>query len=398
MSLHVDRLRQATPGVADHIHLNNAGAALPTQAVLDAQVDYLLLEGRVGGYRAAQQQAAQLRDVRSSVARLLGANAHEVALHRSATDAWNTAVLAICSTLTAGSRLLVDHALYGSHAITLLRLQSLWGLKLELVDSDALGQLDLEDLSRRLDGASLACLTHVPTSSGLVNPLEAAGTLCADAGVPLIVDACQSVGQLPVQVDALKCAALSATGRKYLRGPRGTGFLYVRQSAFSRFPPLAPDLRAAEWVRPDAVRLEDSARRYEAWERSFAAELGLGVAIEDALQNGIAHLSDRICALAADLRQMLASVPGVRVHDQGERLCGICTFSIDGHAPVDIAASMQRVGITVSVTHRSSAQHDLGMRGLAAVVRASVHAYNNTEELERSVEAVAQIASGRRSR
>ncbi len=394
MPLDVDHLRRTTPGVEDHIHLNSAGAALPTQTTIDVQVAHLKLEARIGGYRAAHQEAERLDGVRSSVARLIGAGPHEVAMHRSATDAWNTALLAIASTLSRGDRVLVDRALYGSHAITLLRLSELWGLRVVLVGNDHLGQLDLGALTHHLDGAALACLTHVPTSSGLVNPLRAAGALCADAEVPLLVDACQSIGQLPVHVDTLQCAALASTGRKYLRGPRGTGFLYVRQACFDRFPPIAPDLRAAVWLAPNQIKLHDDARRYESWERGFAAELGLGVAVDDVLRIGMDAIATRIASLASQLRAGLSDVPGVTVHDRGEQLCGICTFSVDGQPPQEVANALQRADITVSVSRASSAHHDLGARGIDAVVRASVHAYNTEDELQKTIVAVHKQSAG----
>ena len=394
MALDVPRLRDATPGVLDHIHLNNAGAALVPRVVLDTQRAHLELEARIGGYQASQATRGAQAAVRASIAALVGAHADEVALHQSATDAWNTAVLAALSTHPPGARVVVDRAVYGSHALLLLQAARRREVSVELVGDDSRGQLDVDALRRTLAErpTALVCLTHIPTSSGLVNPVEAAGEVCAAAGVPLVVDACQSVGQRLVDMASIRCSALSATGRKFLRGPRGTGFLVLRRDDFERFPPVAPDLRAAVWTAPDAFELQPDARRYESWERNIAADLGLGAAVDLALSLGVPALQHRIVGLAASLRARLADVPGVEVHDRGAELCGICTFTVRGHPPTEVAAALQRRGVTVSVTHATSARHDLGHRGLEAVVRASVHAYNTEAELEQATRCVAALA------
>ncbi len=392
--LDIERLRADTPGVTDHIHFNNAGASLPSASVLERQIEHLRLEARIGGYRAAREVAAEVASVRSAVATLLGASPTEIALHQSATDAWNMAILAIVPSLARGTRLVVDRAVYGSHAMALLQLARRFGLEVTVAEDDSLGQIDVERLRLQLEQrpVGLVCATHVPTSSGLVNPIEAVGSVCRQQGTPLVVDACQSVGQCSVDVERIHCAALSATGRKYLRGPRGTGFLYVRRSAFQRFVPLMPDLRAAEWTAPEGFRLHPDALRYETWERSVAGDLGLGVAVRQLLAQGVMATSARIQLLAVIFRRGLAAIDGVDVCDRGERLCGICTFRVAGMSSTKVAESLHLRGIRVSVTHATSAQLDLGTRGLDSVVRASVHAYNTEEEIEQVLAAVKELA------
>lgn len=389
----VDRLRAETPGVVDHIHLNNAGAALPSRPVLDRQIAHLELEARVGGYRAARMVAAELHGVRASIGRLVGADAGEVALHQSATDAWNTAVVSFLMGLEAGDRVVMDRAVYGSHAITLLRLARRLGLDLAVVQDDAVGQLDVDHLAALVarPRTRLVCLTHIPTSSGLVNPVEAAGAVCRAHGVHLVLDACQSAGQVPLDMARIGCSALAATGRKYLRGPRGTGFLVVDRTAFGAFEPFAPDLRAAAWTGAGEYALVDDARRYETWEHGVAGLLALGVAVDAALGHTVAALSDRIERLADTLRVGLSEVPGVTVRDKGDRLCGICTFDVRGQTATDVAEALHARGVRVSVTHKTSAQLDLGARELDAVVRASVHAYNTDAELEEALDAVRAV-------
>ncbi len=384
MPIDVAQLRRDTPGVRDHIHLNSAGAALVSRQVLAAQIGHLELEARVGGYQAARDVAPQVQQVRVSLGRLLGASADEIALLTSATDAWNTIFLALVDTLPRGARILADRALYGSHAITLLHTCQRLGCTLEVVDDNPNGELCLDDLDRRLQrpAAALACLTHMPTSSGLVNPIEAAGERCARAGVPLLLDACQSVGQWPVDVRRLRCVALAGTGRKYLRAPRGTGFLFVRRHAIEGLLPLAPDLQGATWTSDTTFTLQGDARRFERWEQSIAGFLGLGVATDHALEMGILAIRHRISELSAGLRDRLRDIPGITVHDRGPSLSGICTFTCQDTPATTTAATLQAHGIRVSVSQVTSGRLDLQAKGVDAVVRASVHAYNTSEELD----------------
>ena len=389
----VARLRSETPGTLDHVHFNNAGASLPPRSVLDRQIAHLRLEARIGGYQAARTMADALEEVRADIGRLVGAAPDEVAFHQSATDAWNTAVVGFLQQTGAGDCVLVDEAVYGSHALTLLHQKRLRDIEVCIVRSDPSGTLDLRDLARQLERkrVRLVCLTHIPTSSGLVNPVAAAGAICAERGVDLVVDACQSVGQWPVDVKAIQCSALSATGRKFLRGPRGTGFLVVRRSAFPRFVPIAPDLEAARWTAPDQYALVDSARRYESWEHNVAALLGLGEAVRLALGLGVERLQHRIQHLARLLRRELACLHGVTVHDRGAELCGICTCGVQGRSADAVAGWLQTRGVTVSVTRVGSARLELEPRGLEAVVRASVHAFNTESEVLHLVEAVRSL-------
>jgi selenocysteine lyase/cysteine desulfurase len=234
----------------------------------------------------------------------------------------------------------------------------------------------------------LIAITHVPTQGGLVNPAEEIGALAREAAVPFLLDACQSVGQLPVDVQRIGCDLLSATGRKFLRGPRGTGFLYVRRSILDHVEPPFLDLRAATWTAPQRYEIRSDARRFESWETNYAAKIGLGVAADYALSWGLEAIEARITALAADLRERLQALDGVRVHDQGRRRCGIVTFTVDGVPAEQVQRRLAESGVNTSVSYASSARFDLPCRGLTELVRASVHYYNTEEELNRLVSAL----------
>ncbi len=230
-----------------------------------------------------------------------------------------------------GDRVLTARAEYASNVIALLQLRDRFGIEIVLVDDDEHGQISPRSpRGGARPGAAMVALTHVPTNGGLVNPAEAVGALCAAHDVFYVLDACQSVGQVPVDVSAIGCDVLSATGRKYLRAPRGTGFLYVSDRALDRLVPPFLDLHAATWTGVDTYEIRDDARRFENWETSHATKLGLGAAVDYALALGPESTWSRIEALGAALRERLGAVDGVTVHDKGERRGGIVTFTVDG--------------------------------------------------------------------
>jgi selenocysteine lyase/cysteine desulfurase len=293
-------------------------------------------------------------------------------------------------------RVLISRAEYGANAIALLQLQRRTGCQLVLVDDDEHGQIDLAALEAALaaDDTAMVSLVHVPTQGGLVNPAVEVGRLCREAGVLFVLDACQSVGQLPVNVAELGCGVLAGNGRKFLRGPRGTGFLYVHPELTTRIEPVMLDLHAATWTAPGRYEVREDARRFEMWESDLAGRIGLGVAVDHALGWGIEAIAARNAVLADGLRHRLEEIPGVTVHDRGQRRCAITTFTVAGVESEVVRARLRAEGVNVSVSVASSAQLDLPHRGLADLVRASVHYITTEDELDRFAGLLHQI-SGR---
>lgn len=386
----MERARLDTPGVAHSVHLNSAGAALPPSPVTEATIAHLRLEARIGGYEAAASAEAQVQDTYDALARLLGCRTDEVAVVDSATRAWDMAFYGLG--FGPGDRILTSRAEYASSAIAFLQVAARSGVSIEVVEDDEHGQLSLADLEHRLDRAGdtakLVAVTHVPTNGGLVNPVEEIGALARAAGVPYLLDACQSAGQLPLDVDRIGCDLLSGTGRKFLRAPRGTGFLYVRRSILDRLEPPMLDLRSATWTGADTYEIKPDARRFETWECNYAAKIGLGVAVDYALGWGLDDIAVRVTDLADGLRSRLTAEPGVHVHDKGRRRCGIVTFTVDGLAATDVARALADEGVSVHVSQTTSAQYDMPARGLHEMVRASVHYYNTDDELDQLIRAL----------
>ncbi len=388
----VDRARRDTPGVSRVAHLNNAGAALPPSQVTEAVIAHLRREAESGGYEAADAATEQIQATYTAIARLIGCATEEVAVVENATRAWDMAFYAM--SFKPGERILTAHAEYASNVIAFLQVARRTGAVVEVVDDDEHGQFCVADLRRRLGSGpgevKLIAMTHVPTQGGLVNPAEQVGLVAREAGVPFLLDACQSVGQLPIDVERIGADLLSATGRKFLRGPRGTGFLYVRRSILDRLEPPFLDMHAATWTTPDSYQIRPDARRFETWETNYAGKIGLGVAIDYALSWGLDAIEARVTALAQRLRERLAALDGVHVHDQGQRRCAIVTFTVDGVPAKAVQRRVAESGVNTSVSVASFARLDLPRRGLTELVRASVHYYNTDNELDLLVDALPQ--------
>jgi cysteine desulfurase / selenocysteine lyase len=396
----VDRARADTPGCELVAHLNHAGTSLAPRPVLDAQVEWLQAEALTGGYELAADRDAELQATYDEVAALIGAQRDEIALVENATFAWHQAFWSL--PLRAGDRILTCTVEYASSYLSYLQAERRRGVSVEVIPDDADGQLSLPALADLLDDGrapvGLVAVTHVPTNGGLVNPVAGVGALCREAGVPFLLDACQSVGQMPVDVDAIGCDLLAATGRKFLRAPRGTGFLYARRSLLDRLDrdgaePAFLDLLGADWVAPADYVLRPDARRFENWESNLAAVAGLRAAVAYARSWGLDAIADRVGYMAEALRGRLAEVPGVRVHDLGRHRGGIVTFTVDGVAADEVQARLRSQGINVSVSGPSSTRLDAVRRRLPPLVRASVHYITTDAELDRLAAAVGDMVA-----
>lgn len=261
MPIDVAQVRRDTPAASRVVHFNSAGAALMPTPVLQSQLQHLQLEADLGGYEAAAAVNDQLEATYDSIARLLNADRGEIALVENATVAWDMAFYSVA--FAPGDRILTAEAEYASNYIAFLQIARRTGAVIDVIPSDAAGDLDIDALARMINArVKLIAITHVPTNGGLVNPAEAVGRIARAHGILYLLDACQSVGQMQIDVATIGCDLLSATGRKYLRGPRGTGFLYVRRAVLDRLEPPFLDLQAATWTAPDRYELRGDARRF----------------------------------------------------------------------------------------------------------------------------------------
>ncbi|MFD6399316.1 aminotransferase class V-fold PLP-dependent enzyme [Nocardia sp. NPDC060249] len=384
-------IRADTAGLANgQVFLDSAGSSLPPKIVLDTMIAHLHREAEIGGYRAANERLDDLAAVKTSIATLIGATPGTIALSDSASRSW--ADFAYSVPLKPGDRILISGADYASNAIAALQRAKHTGAVVERIPSDDTGRLDTDALADLLDErVRLVSLQHAPTNGGLVNPVAEATRIAHEAGALVLLDACQSTGQLPIDVTELGVDAMSSTGRKWLRGPRGTGFLYVRSELAQTMEPARLDLHSAEWVSPGEYRLADGAARFEFWECGVAARLGLGAAVDYLLEQGPDEVYAAVATRAEYLRKTLPELPGVTVRDLGTEHSGIVSFTADGHDPEQLRDRLAEHAITVTVSHAGSTLLDMSERTLPAVLRASPHYFVGPAELDRFVATLAEL-------
>jgi selenocysteine lyase/cysteine desulfurase len=383
----VEALRAQTPGCAHRTHLNNAGAALMTTATLTAMTDHLRLESEIGGYEAAAAVSDRIDDTYAALAELVGGDPSEIALFDNSTRAWHAAFYAV--PLGPGDRILTGRDEYGSNVLAYLQVAQRTGAELVVVPDDESGQIDVDALEALVDERTkLIGLTWVPTSGGLVNPAAAVGRIARAADVPFLLDATQVVGQFPIDVAELGCDMLAGTGRKFLRAPRGTGFLWVRSAVLDRLDPHVVEIRSGVWAGPRSFTWAAGARRFETWENSYVNVLGLGSAVRQALDLGLDAIGKRSKELGARLRDGLDAIDGVRTHDLGADRCAIVTAAFDGRSAADVAAELAAVDINVSTTVPYHTQFDAQQRDVHPLVRLSPHYYNTEAEIDRTLDAL----------
>ena len=383
MDAEVRRWRADTPAVdAGRIHLNNAGAALMPRPVVDAIVSHLKLECELGGYEAAELRAPDVQQSYEYVAQLVGAQPQNIAVVENATVAFSQALSAF--DFQPGDTLLTTRNDYISNHFAYLSLARRRGLEIVHAHDLPEGGVDPDSVRAEIQRRrpKVVALTWVPTNSGLVQPAEEVGRICAEYDLPYVIDACQVVGQMPIDTTRLHCDYLSATARKFLRGPRGVGFLYVSDRALQRGDqPLFIDMRGARWVEADRYEPLENARRFENWEFAYALVLGLGAAARYALEIGLDQIESRVNELADLARQKLAELPGARVLDRGRRLCGIVTVEIAGHDAADVMKRLREEAINTGNARREYAIMDMDDKHAATALRVSPHYYNLPREI-----------------
>ncbi len=390
MNFEIQRAREETRASEDIIHFNNAGASLMPAPVSDLLHGYLRWEEYYGGYETANKYVDLLEDFYAATAKLLHCKPEEIAYVENATRAWDMAFYSF--KFKPGDRILTTIAEYGSNVIAYNQQSKRYGVEVVFVPNDEHGQIDIAAMSELIDErVKLISITHIPTGGGLVNPAAKVGKLAKAAGIPYLLDSCQGVGHIPLDVDELGCDILCGTGRKYLRGPRGTGLLYVRESLVEKLEPPILDQHAAKLISPTEYELRPDAKRFENWEQYFAGKAALGRAIDYALEWDISQTRDRIYALAEKLRGKLTDLDGITLTDEGLEKCGIVTFTA---AQIDATSTKKALAaekINVSTSQGSGNLVSFQQRGLTEVVRASLHYYNTEKEIDHFITTLKKI-------
>ncbi|MGH9714631.1 MAG: aminotransferase class V-fold PLP-dependent enzyme [Candidatus Acidiferrales bacterium] len=386
--------RGDTPGCANRVHLNNAGAALMPRSVLDAMTAHLNREAILGGYESSDEAEGSVNAAYSNIAELLGAHSHNIAVVENATVAFFQALSAF--DFRPGDVIVTTRNDYISNQLSYLSLAKRQGIEIRRAENLPSGEVDPQSVRELLRDpkVKLLAVTWVPTNSGLIQPVEALGEVAEAAGVPYLIDACQAVGEIPIELSRLRCDFLSATARKFLRGPRGIGFLYVSDRALNRGDyPLYVDMRGANWVTADGFELAPDARRFENWEFSCALVLGLGEASRYALSVGIGPGGGRARELAATLRTKLSALPGYRLLDRGKELAALVTVAVAGWDANALVIALRERGINTSASLGAYAVIDMAEKKVDSALRISPHYYNTESELETLIEALKSLSA-----
>ncbi|HKW48072.1 MAG TPA: aminotransferase class V-fold PLP-dependent enzyme [Gemmatimonadaceae bacterium] len=391
------RWRADTPGCLHRNHLNNAGASLMPTPVIQAINDHISLESEIGGYEAEAAREDAIAAVYDQIGALVHAPSRNMAIVANATDGFTRSMSAV--DLRRGDVILTSNCDYVSYQITFLSLAERLGIEIRHAPDLPEGGIDAGAVREMLrqERVRLVHVSWIPTNSGLVQDVAAVGAVCEEAGVPYVVDACQAVGQLEIDVAAIRCDYLSVTARKFLRGPRGIGFMYASDKALARGDhPLFVDMRGAKWIAVDRYELVDGAHRFEDWEFPQALVLGLGAAARYAAAVGVGLGGRRAAKLAADLRRELAELDGVRVLDRGREQCAIVTIDVQGWDANDLVAALSRRGINTTASLRWYGLIDFTKKGTTSALRLSPHYYNTEEEVAAALGAVHEIIGSAR--
>lgn len=389
MTIDVAACRADTPACEGQAFLDNAGSALSPTAVTRTVIDYLKREQEVGGYAAMDEAQDRILAVNASAGELVGVPVDQVALQTSATAAWRRAFGSI--PLRAGDRILTTRAEYASNVLPMLQASRRVGAIVEFIPDGPDGTVDPAALGAMLDErVRVVAITHAASQNGLIVDAAGIGAVLRESGSPAwyLLDACQSLGQLPVDMTAIGADFIAATGRKFLRGPRGTGFLAVSPRVLAELEPVPIDMFGTAWDGDQSYELSATASRYQSFETSYAAVLGLGAAIDYSLALGLHNIRERINALATSLRAQLSELPGVRVLDRGAEQSGIVVFSCPGDNSWDAVRELRAKTVTVTAVTRPTNPPDVDKYGASCVLRASPHVFNTDEDLAALVAAL----------
>ena len=388
----LEEARQETPACLEQIHLNNAGASLPPEMVLNTVTNYLNEEARRGGYELMADKQSAIQETYEWAGRVFNCSAENVAFVGSASDALYRALSAI--PFEKGDVILTTEDDYSSNQLAFLSLVSRMGLKLLRAPRIEAGGVDEEALCLliRKHKPKCVCVTHMPTNHGLIQPLDEIGAECSRSGAYYIVDACQTFGQIPLDVQKYQCDFLCVTGRKWMRGPRGTGLLYVSDRVLKEeLMPLYFDLMGVHWTAKDTYRLKEGAKRFEWFERSVGLQLGLGAAMRYYMEAGPDWIWSRLQELAVHTRKQLSLHTRLRIIDEGEHKGAIVS---SGNPDMDLHKlknTIKEAGINVGFGRRENALIDLKRKGHQWFLRISPHYYNTIEEIDQCISVLEKL-------
>jgi selenocysteine lyase/cysteine desulfurase len=395
----IKKFRDETTGCRFVNHLNNAGAGLMPDVVTRAILEHTKLEAQLGGYEASDAREEAILDFYNQAALLINAKPTNIAFTASATDSFSRALSSI--PFQAGDTILTDRDDFISNQVQFLSLEKRLGVKLVRVNNAEEGGIDLNDLQEKLQSIKpkLLAITHIPTNSGQVQPAEKIATIWSDFKKDhlrswYILDVCQSIGQRNINVQKLKCDFLSVTNRKFLRGPRGTGFLYISDETLAdELEPMFIDMRGADWTSENKYQQQKTAKRFEDWEFAYSLVIGSAKAIEYCRNAGIDKITGAINLLSTHLRSSLANNSKIRLLEKSPDVSSSVTLTVAGLSPDKIVNELRSKHINVVASYRQFAVLDFNDKNVDWAIRVSPHYYNTIDEVNTFVSEMNRMAS-----
>lgn len=385
--MNIDLIRSQTKGLDGKLFFNSAGSSLMQDQVVELMQDYLEQERMEGGYNTASKNEKSIRNSYTQVAKLLCTNERNIAFTTSAGDSYSQALYSI--PFVENDVIITTNNDYVSNQLAFISLQKKYNIQIVRVNDLPSAGMDVQDCIKKIQDLNpkLVAITHIPTSSGLVQDIYGISEACKTSNAYYLIDACQTLGQMKIEVTDLHCDFLTATGRKFMRGPRGSGFLYVSDRVLSEgLAPLFLDQGGANWTEEFGFQLLDSAHRFERWEKNYGAIIGLGKATELINEIGISNIESRNLELQTVLRNELANLPNIHCTDVGNKLCNIITFTSADGTIDKIEALFALHNVSYSVSGNNSALIDFKKRNLTQVIRLSPHYFNTEVEIKSLIE------------
>ncbi len=392
MSLNINQIRNDISNYGEKIFLNSAGSSLSPAVVNKRVKKHLDLEEKVGGYSAAEMMEEEILLFYQEASQLIGCRSENIAFTNNATDSYLRALFSF--DYKVDDVIITTDDDYASNHIHFISLRNSYGIKVLRIANLENGDLDIDHFKELISKhhPKLIAITHVPTNSGLVQNVKEIGETAYNSNIPFLLDACQSIGQLTLDVQELKCDFLSATGRKFLRGPRGTGFLYVSDRMLeSNTIPLMIDGKGAIWNKVDNYRVIEGAKRYEMWEKSYALQLGLMEAIKYANEIGLDQIEAYSAKLMKQFRENLTGLKGINLYDGGRQKCNILTLQKEGKSMDEIQNVLTQNQIFHSVSEKEWGFIDFSKKGVEWVIRLSPHYFNTFDEIDKASEIIDSI-------
>ncbi len=382
----IQKIRKDTLYCEDKLFLSSAGCSLPPKSMFEKMHAYNRLEEEFGGYEIEARMASERNSFYEETAKLINCKPENISFQYSASEGFSRALSAI--SFKENDVILTTDDDYISNFIAFISLKKRFGIRIARCKNTETGELDLVDFEQRIviEKPVLVAITHVPTNSGLVQPVAEVGTLCKKYNILYLLDACQAVGQLVVDVQKIGCDFLNATGRKFLRGPRTSGFLFISDNVLNLgLEPLFIDRRGASWTATENYEVQKSALRFEPMERGVEI-IGLAEAVRYANEIGIQNIENYNKIIGEKLRENLSQIPNIQLLDKGSVQSNIITFNVKNKTLPEVDSYLRANKIYFSQSLKSFAIIDFTKKGVDWAIRFSPHYFNTLNEMDKVFE------------